>query len=216
MFFLEGENFELKEVFPLKGKIAMIKIESTRAMTPPSLFGIERRMAYANKKYHSGWIWIGVFRGLAGLKFSGSPIENGAKSETHERTHKNIIIPRRSFEEKNGWKEILSLFAFTPVGELDPPIWREAKWIIIRAERINGSRKWIAKNRFRVACPTENPPQSHWTINLPMKGIADTRFVITVAPQKDIWPQGSTYPIKAVPIKAKRIEIPDIHVSFPL
>jgi len=25
-----------------------------RAITPPNLFGIERRMAYANKKYHSG------------------------------------------------------------------------------------------------------------------------------------------------------------------
>lgn len=28
--------------------------EAARASTPPSLFGIERRMAYANRKYHSG------------------------------------------------------------------------------------------------------------------------------------------------------------------
>jgi len=28
--------------------------DRTRASTPPSLLGIERRMAYANKKYHSG------------------------------------------------------------------------------------------------------------------------------------------------------------------
>lgn len=35
---------------------ARIRIESTRASTPPSLLGIERRMAYANRKYHSGLI----------------------------------------------------------------------------------------------------------------------------------------------------------------
>jgi hypothetical protein len=38
--------------------------------------------------------------------------------------------------------------------------------------------------------------------------------VITVAPQKDIWPHGKTYPMKAVPIKIKMIITPDNHVSF--
>lgn len=42
------------------------------ATTPPSLFGIERRMVYAQRKYHSGLMWRGVERGLAGIKFSGS------------------------------------------------------------------------------------------------------------------------------------------------
>jgi len=74
----------------------------------------------------------------------------------------------------------------------------------------------MAKNRFNVACPTENPPHNHWTIKFPINGMAETRFVITVAPQKDICPHGRTYPIKAVPIKMKRIEIPDIQVSFLL
>jgi hypothetical protein len=37
------------------------------------LLGIDRKMAYANRKYHSGWMWMGVFNGLAKLKFSGSP-----------------------------------------------------------------------------------------------------------------------------------------------
>lgn len=31
-------------------------MEARRARTPPSLLGIERRMAYANRKYHSGLI----------------------------------------------------------------------------------------------------------------------------------------------------------------
>jgi hypothetical protein len=37
-----------------------------------------------------------------------------------------------------------------------------------------------------VALLIENPPHSHSTIVLPIYGIADKRFVITVAPQKDI------------------------------
>lgn len=31
-----------------------ISTEAARARTPPSLLGIERRIAYANRKYHSG------------------------------------------------------------------------------------------------------------------------------------------------------------------
>jgi hypothetical protein len=45
-----------------------------------------------------------------------------------------------------------------------------------------------------------------------MYGTADSRFVITVAPQKDICPHGSTYPIKAVAIVMNRIITPVIHV----
>jgi hypothetical protein len=48
-----------------------IAIDIARAITPPSLLGIDRRIAYANRKYHSGWIWTGVTIGLAGVK-SGS------------------------------------------------------------------------------------------------------------------------------------------------
>lgn len=33
-----------------------IRTEAARARTPPNLLGIERRMAYANRKYHSGLI----------------------------------------------------------------------------------------------------------------------------------------------------------------
>lgn len=61
-----------------------------------------------------------------------------------------------------------------------------------RAAMIKGRMKWNAKNRVRVALSTENPPQIHSTKVVPMYGIADKRLVITVAPQNDIWPQGST------------------------
>lgn len=57
----------------IKGIINKIAIDITKAITPPNLLGIDRKIAYANKKYHSGWIWTGVTKGLAGVKFSGSP-----------------------------------------------------------------------------------------------------------------------------------------------
>ena len=52
------------------GTINNTKIEASKAKTPPNFFGIERRIAYANKKYHSGWMkggnervgWIKFFR----------------------------------------------------------------------------------------------------------------------------------------------------------
>jgi len=72
----------------------------------------------------------------------------------------------------------------------------------------NGIRKCNMKNRFNVALLTEKPPHNHSTISFPIYGIADTKLVITVAPQNDICPQGSTYPIKAAAIKLRRIMIP--------
>jgi len=68
------------------------------------------------------------------------------------------------------------------------------------------------KNRFNVALLIENPPQIHVTIIWPMYGIVEIRLVITVAPQKDICPQGRTYPRKAVAMEIKKILTPIIHV----
>lgn len=77
-----------------------------------------------------------------------------------------------------------------------------------------GSRKWKAKNRFRVALSTANPPQIHSTSIPPMYGMADRRLVITVAPQNLIWPQGRTYPTKAVAIVAIINTTPIFHTSI--
>lgn len=38
------------------GTTIRTRMEARRARTPPSLLGIERRIAYANRKYHSGLI----------------------------------------------------------------------------------------------------------------------------------------------------------------
>ncbi len=77
---------------------------------------------------------------------------------------------------------------------------------------MKGRIKWNVKNRFNVALLTANPPQIHWTKSVPYIGIADKRFVITVAPQNDIWPQGNTYPINAVAITKNKIIVPIIQV----
>ena len=51
----------------IRGIKIRIRIDRTRARTPPSLLGIDRRIAYANRKYHSGLMCGGVLRGFAGV-----------------------------------------------------------------------------------------------------------------------------------------------------
>jgi len=85
---------------------------------------------------------------------------------------------------------------------------------ITRAINTNGSMKCSAKNRFSVALSTANPPQIHSTSIFPTYGIAENKFVITVAPQNLICPHGKTYPMKAVAIVAKKITTPMFHVSI--
>ena len=63
---------------------------------------------------------------------------------------------------------------------------------------IIGVIKWIDRNRVNVGFLTENPPHSQDTTFLPVIGIDDIKFVMTVAPQNDICPHGRTYPINAV------------------
>jgi hypothetical protein len=65
---LIGRNIRLRcfDVWS-SGKAIRIRIDSTRATTPPSLLGMDRRIAYANRKYHSGLMCGGVLRGLAGV-----------------------------------------------------------------------------------------------------------------------------------------------------
>lgn len=64
----------------VNGKVNRTRIEASRATVPPSLFGIDRRIVYTNKKYHSGLICDGVTRAVACRKFSGSANRLGAIS----------------------------------------------------------------------------------------------------------------------------------------
>lgn len=79
-----------------------------------------------------------------------------------------------------------------PVGLFDPVFCRKSRWTVTMAEMMKGSRKCRAKNQVSGALSTENTPQTHSTRFVPMYGIAESGFVITVTPQKDLWPHGST------------------------
>jgi hypothetical protein len=72
----------------------------------------------------------------------------------------------------------------------------------------------MAKNRLSVALSTANPPHIHSTKVFPIYGIAENRFVITVAPQNLICPQGRTYPMNAVAIVRMNKITPTFHVSI--
>lgn len=73
-----------------------IRIDANRARTPPSLLGIDRRMAYANRKYHSGLMCGGVTSGFAGVKFSGSPKRVGENRVRNSKMEVSSAAPKRS------------------------------------------------------------------------------------------------------------------------
>ena len=80
--------------------INRIAIDIARATTPASLFGIDRRIAYANRKYHSGWMCTGVTSGFVGVKLSGSLKIYGSFRVSVDNIIMAIANPRMSFTEK--------------------------------------------------------------------------------------------------------------------
>lgn len=74
-----------------------------------------------------------------------------------------------------------------------------------------GIKKCSEKNRFKVGWETEKFPHTHVVAYTPKYGMAEIILVITVAPQNDICPHGSTYPINAVIIDTSRIITPEDH-----
>jgi len=99
-----------------------IAIDIARAITPSSLFRIDRRIAYANRKYHSGWMCSGVTKGFGGVKLSGSLKMYGSFRVSIVRTIIVIANPKMPFTVKCGWNGILSVFLFSPSGLFDP-VW---------------------------------------------------------------------------------------------
>jgi len=61
-----------------------------------------------------------VFSGFATLKFSGSFSINGAMKENISKDMINKRAGSKSFDEKYGWKGILSKFGLVPTGLLEP------------------------------------------------------------------------------------------------
>lgn len=157
-------------------------------------------------------MWTGVLIGFAGMKFSGSVEIYGEMLIMIENINSVIIIPNKSFEVKNGWNWILSLFMEIFKGFDDPVVCKVSMWIRVIAVITNGNKKWSEKNRVKVGPLTENPPHNHLTIMFPQIGMADNKLVMTVAAQKDICPHGNTYPRNAVAINMMMMITPEFQV----
>jgi hypothetical protein len=71
----------------------------------------------------------------------------------------------------------------------------------MRLQMVLGS---VARRIVCVALSTANP-RTHWTISYPMYGIADSRFVVTVA--QHICAYGCTYSMNAVAMVENRLKI---------
>jgi len=65
-------------------------------------------------------MWIGVTKGLARVKLSGSDKKYGEIRMSMIKMKIVKLNPKISFHEKKGWKETLSIFLFVPRGLLDP------------------------------------------------------------------------------------------------
>jgi hypothetical protein len=112
--------------------------------------------------------------------------------------------------------EFCLYFLFSPSKVFDPVWYGNSRWIIVIAAVVNGNGKCNVKNCVSVALSTANPPHTNWTISFLMYVIADSRFVITVAPLNDIYLHGSTYPMNTVAVVRNRITTPTDHVCTRL
>jgi len=148
---------------------------------------------------------------LAGFRFSTSPSISGLFEII--AINNNVVQHSgfRSFTVNRGWNFIFSISGDNPEGFEDPLSCSAIRCTIATAATISGTRKCSEKNRFKVGWETEKFPHSHSTSSFPRIGIAENRLVITVAPQKDICPHGSTYPRKAAAIVRRSRTIPLIH-----
>jgi len=149
----------LFDMFFFVASTEIIRIEAPRAITPPSFEGIDRRITYANKKYHSGWMCSGAISGLAGLKFSTSPKMFGMFEIIIIIAIITVSIGTMSFDENIGLNFIFSMFVWEFVGFDDPFSCSNIRCVITITMITIGKIKCREKNRFRVGWLTDGPPQ---------------------------------------------------------
>lgn len=136
-------------------------------------------------------MWFGVTAGFAITKFSSSPNAKGYLKQRYMKRNKTKVTPKISLIEKKGWK--IKVFKdLTPRLLEDPVTCKYEIWTTTKAEIKKGNIKWKVKKRTIVGSSTEGPPQIVFTTCGPIYGISENKFVITEAPQKDIWLTGNT------------------------
>jgi len=96
-----------------------------------NLLGIERKIAQANSKYHSGWMWVGVTNGLASVKLSGSLNIKGYCKLININRIKNMIKLHDVSKVQYTLNETLLKFLLIPIGFFDPVSWKKNKCNII-------------------------------------------------------------------------------------
>ena len=79
-------------------------------------------------------------------------------------------------------------FTSIPIGLLDPNLCNAIRCNITTPTITNGNTKCKLKNLLSVALSTLNPPHNQVTIFSPTSGIAENKFVITVAPKNSFDP----------------------------
>jgi hypothetical protein len=84
----------------VNGRVNRINSAKNNASTPPSLLGIDRKIAYNHRKYHSGLMWVGVTKGFATKKFSGSVNMFGLNKISIMNKDNTNVYPRISLIEK--------------------------------------------------------------------------------------------------------------------
>ena len=84
-------------------------------------------------------------------------------------------------------------------------------WIAIRRTATTASTKWSAVNRRNDQDVTVAEPKTNPTTSSPRIGSTVNKFKITRAAQQDIFPETTTYPVKAVPRDSRNSADPTIH-----
>jgi len=86
------------------------------------------------------------------MRFGMFEISNIIRIET-------MVIGKMSLIENIGWNLILSIFVKVVFGFEDPFSCNIIRWMIINIAMSIGVIKCREKNRVRVGCETEGPPQ---------------------------------------------------------
>jgi len=109
--------------------------------SPPSFLGIERRIAYRCKKYHSGWMCKGELDKSETAKFTGSADQSG-KARAHNHIIHMLLMFTMSLYKKRWPNLIFSLEeAPMPPGTELPPKCNNTKCKITTIKMIKGTKK---------------------------------------------------------------------------
>lgn len=90
----------------------------------------------------------------------------------------------------------------------------KTKCTAIKAKLSTPSKKWITVNLFIAQEVTVPPAKIPETISSPRAGTTESKFKITRHAQNDMFPETTTYPVKAVPRDRRKIAAPTTQIKI--